>query len=243
MGALRAEPPGGHLSTAKRFLPRGMLGLLAIGLGVAAVVAVASRGTGPGSRQRSISAAPGARSAAASVYPVLDSDRPNGIEVVPPARAQEVRRTKAKPVWVAVAPSGPLEQLPVISTARLIEREGAARRWVAESTGGGVCILDFDPATSPQPATDHAVVAYCNRSSELARGVIVTTRRGATSHLLGVVPAGVRGVSVAQTAGTAISAPVHNNTYSVTTATPPTEVAFTWDGVRQRYSFQPNRRT
>lgn len=252
-GSVRRSRTGdGRPSSVRKRTFRGRAAIFAIGLGIAvAVVAVLPiRGSTVrlGQRTHGITrpahhADSAVASLAAVMYPVLRSARPNGIKVVPPSRAEAVRWTSAAPVWVAVAPSNPLEILPIVSTARLVHQERSARIWISESTGRGVCLLKFDPAASPRPATDHAVLAYCNGSAELGRGVILSNRGGGTSHLFGVVPTGVSSVSVVQEDGSRSALPVHQNTYSVATATPATEVAFTWRGMRQRYSFQPNRRT
>jgi hypothetical protein len=110
--------------------------------------------------------------------------------------------------------------LPNIASARQLGRVRSGRLWIARSTKGGVCLLDFDPSQSPHPAYAHRVIAECGRRSELGKGIVALNRESGGRDLttvLGVAPDAVRRVFVHFSDGavTAVSAP--HNFYSLTT--------------------------
>ena len=171
-------------------------------------------------------------------YPVLLAGTASHIDVVSLAGARRMLKTKARPIWVAVKPEAAGATLPEIETAREIMHKGALRAWAAESDRGGLCLLLFDPALSPQPATAHSVTASCGVAGELHRGVALVQHYGSlrtgTSLLLGLAPRGVSQVSLGFGDGSTRALRVTDNAYSVTVKRRIASVSFVRDGVRQQ---------
>ena len=174
----------------------------------------------------------------AEMYPALTVSRRSGIAVVSLAQARSVVATKARPVWVAVKPRYPDAALPAIRSAREVRHEGPQRVWLSQSNRGGLCLLDFDPRLSPHPATDHTVTATCGGEDELAKGLALTQQVGPRRYsdvwaIVGVVPSGVRNVSIKLDDGSVHHARVVDNSYSTVADRRITEVSFVRHGVRQ----------
>lgn len=174
----------------------------------------------------------------AEMYPALTVSRPSGIAVVSLAQARSVVATRAHPVWVAIKPRYPDAALPAIRSAREVRHEGPQRVWLSKSSRGGLCLLDFDPQLSPHPATDHTVTATCGGLYELAKGLALTQRVGPGRYsdawsIVGVVPSGVRDVSIKLGDGSVHDARVVDNSYSTVADRRIIEVSFVRHGVRQ----------
>jgi hypothetical protein len=171
-------------------------------------------------------------------YPVLLAGEPSHIDVVSLANAHRMIKSRARPIWVAVSPKAAGATLPEIETAREIVHKGLLRAWAAKSDRGGLCVLLFDPALSPRPATAHSVTASCGVAGELGRGIALVQHLGSvrtgTSLLLGLVPRGVTQISLDFGDGSTSVLPVTDNSYSVTVKRRIASVSFVRDGVRQQ---------
>jgi hypothetical protein len=171
-------------------------------------------------------------------YPVLLTGEASHIDVVSLTNARRMIKSSARPIWVAVKPESAAATLPEIETAREIVHRGSLRAWAAKSDRGGLCLLLFDPALSPQPATAHSVTASCGVAGELGRGIALVQHFGSvrtgTSFLFGLAPRGVSQVSLGFGDGGARVLSVTDNSYSVTVKRRIASVSFVRDGVRQR---------
>jgi len=177
-----------------------------------------------------------------AAYPALNLARPPGIAVVSLAQAHSVVADKARPIWVEVTPEDPNATLPEIRSAREVRHEGPRRVWLSKSDRGGLCLLIFDPAESPDPATDHSVTATCGEASELAKGISLVQRLGGSANgektfVVGVVPNGVATVSIKLAGGEVHAASVADDTYSVMLDRRVAEVSFVRHGVRTHQSI------
>jgi hypothetical protein len=180
--------------------------------------------------------------ALARMYPALEQIGPSGISVVTLARARLVTSSPARPIWVSVTPENPNATLPEIASARILKREGQRRIWLSRSNHGGLCLLVFDPARSPHPATDHTITASCSNASEVEHGVALAQRLGVRLpqevwSIVGAVPSGVTKVSLALLDGSVRYVPVSDNSYATVVDEQIKEVSFVRNGVRQHINI------
>jgi hypothetical protein len=134
-----------------------------------------------------------------AAYPALALAQPSGITVVSLAQARLVADSKAHPIWVDVTPENANAVLPEIRSARELRHERSRHIWISKSSRGGICLLVYDPALSPNPATDHSITATCGDSSELSQGMTLLQRPDLAAgakrlFIFGVVPRGATGV-------------------------------------------------
>jgi hypothetical protein len=196
-------------------------------------------GCGSASHDRHTGSTATTRPPAGASYSALLSSSPSGIAVVSLAHAQSVVHTPARPIWVRVQTENAHAVLPSIETAREVRHVGVLRAWISRSDAAGVCLLAFDPATSPTPTTDHTVTASCGVARELDKGLALALQSGREQRwlVLGVVPDGVPQVEVVLADGSARATRVTHNSYSVEVDGRVKEVSFERNGVRQQVNI------
>jgi len=172
-------------------------------------------GTATASRTAAPAAADGVSYSALSIGPSHD-----GIAVIPPSEIAAASRLSADPLWIAVTPRYVGAALPDIQSAREIGRVGTARLWIARSTKRGICLLEFDPSQSANPARAHRVVAECGYRAELPKGIVMLNREAGGRNVttaFGLVPDGVARTFAHFGDGTATAVTAARNFYSFTT--------------------------
>lgn len=153
--------------------------------------------TGHGSRTEKVASQ---RSSALneSHYSVLGRPGANGISVIDPSQVAAARSKASRPIWVRLPPAhGPGAARPEIASARELTRAGKLRTWLAKNSGGGICILAFDPDNSPDPRHDHSLLVFCGSRRSADEGAVVMEPGPHGTYLVaGAVPDGVRAVDI-----------------------------------------------
>jgi hypothetical protein len=161
-------------------------------------------------------------------YSVLERPGRNGISVIPPSQVHATELTPSHPVWVTLpAAHGDGAARPVIASAREITHAAQLRIWVAQNTGGGICMLAFSPASVSDPKHDHSLLVFCGKDSMLGHGQFIVTRWPRQRYfLVGVVPDGVRAVTVGLGNDANRVVPVRDNSYHAILPVRPIGVTF-----------------
>jgi hypothetical protein len=137
-------------------------------LAAAAVVTIVLL-TGAGSAARASTTSPFA------AYPALSSNAPSGLPLVTSHPRYQPGESLSGPVFPAEPPEGALTAgglWPVSSSIRRVAVSvPGISEWIAESYGGGVCVLVWDGATQ-DPAVDFS----CSTSEDIERGASVQVR-------------------------------------------------------------------
>jgi hypothetical protein len=148
-------------------------------------------------------------------YSVLTQPGPSGISVIAPLQIPAAKLTPSHPIWVTLPPShhGGAAR-PIISSARQVIRAGSLRIWLAKNTGGGICMLAFNPGDAPDPKHDHSLLVFCGGESTLGSGALtVQPWVHGNYFVVGVVPNGVRAVIVHLANGEHRDVAVVDNSY------------------------------
>jgi hypothetical protein len=183
---------------------------LATGLLAAAAVAlVLALADGSGS-----SVATASSGSVSALYPALESKADPGITLV--ADPRQSRSTAATgPSFPANPPPEAVEaeRWPVSSTIRRVSVDvPGVTAWIAESYGGGVCVLAW-------PGGASSAVGYsCSTAETLTRGAAMELRDLTSMPgkvlKVGVAPSGTKAMTMKLTSGSSASVPVSGNAWA-----------------------------
>jgi hypothetical protein len=165
---------------------------------------------------RSGSAAHGTPSSEYAAYPALQSNAPVELEFV---ASHSAARQTGRPAWPLQAPEGARGSWPLSESIRKLDIQSPnMTAWIAKSLGGGVCVLLW---VHQPPGDIPSIGDSC--SGETAEAVA----RGATTEfseipgepgkvfVAGVVPSTVAAVKVTLADGSAKTAAVAGNAWSL----------------------------
>ncbi len=149
----------------------------------------------------------------AAKYPALDSKDASGITLF--ASPQHQAGPSSGPGFPMRPPDelGVAEHWPIPTTIRRVAVDvPGVMAWIAESYGGGVCVLAWDGG---HPS---AVGFSCSPPAKLAQGAGVELREMPSKPgkvlKVGVVPSGTSGMNVKLTNGSTATVPVVGNTWA-----------------------------
>jgi hypothetical protein len=179
-----------------------------------AVVAAALASLGAG-----WSLATRAQTQTAPSYAALGSGEATGLRIVDeptPSAANSGSTRPAGPTWPANPPAGAGAEWPITSSIRRVPLGAAGMSaWIADSYGGGICVLLYDGV--PVGGVD-AVYTGCSTPEGRARGasVEVSDVPGMPGKVImaGVVPDGVTAVGSTLADGTSATTPVSGNAWA-----------------------------
>lgn len=166
---------------------------------------------------RSGTAAHGTPSSEYAGYPALQNNAPVELEFV---ASHSARRQTNRPTWSLQAPEGAQSSWPLSESIRKLDIQSSPNMtaWIAKSLGGGVCVLLW----VHQPAGDiPSIGASCSgeTAEEIARGATTefSEMPGEPGKVFvaGVVPSTVAAVKVTLADGSAETATVAENAWSL----------------------------
>jgi hypothetical protein len=179
-------------------------------LAAAAVVVIVLL-TGGGSAARASTTSPFA------AYPALSSNAPSGLPLVTSHPRYQPGESSPGPAFPAEPPEGALTaggRWPVSSTIRRVSVSvPGISEWIAESYGGGVCVLVWDGATQ-DPAVDFS----CSTPEDIEKGASVQVRAipslPGKALSAGVVPDSTTSVTTHTASGSTEATPVTDNAWA-----------------------------
>jgi hypothetical protein len=149
-----------------------------------------------------------------AIYPALDSKDASGMTLfATPHRHQP--GSSAAPGFPMNPPAEPgaAEHWPIASTIRRVAVDvPGVVAWIAESYGGGVCVLAWDGSS------DGAVGFSCSTAAKVDQGAGVELREMPSLPgkvlKVGVVPSGTKGMTAKLTNGSTVTIPVAGNAWA-----------------------------
>jgi hypothetical protein len=152
-------------------------------------------------------------------YPALESNAPTGLPLVSSHSASHEAGANG-PTWPMEAPGGAQEGWPVASSIRAVGTESpGVSVWIAESMGGGICVLLWPHQPS---GSVPSVASSCSTNSEdLPKGATTQVSQLPDSpgkvYVAGVVPSSVGSMKVTLADGNTTTVSVENNAWALET--------------------------
>jgi hypothetical protein len=153
-----------------------------------------------------------------AAYPALSSTEPSGLALSTSSGSASVTNVPATgPAFPATTPTGAPESWPVADSIRKLPVIVAGRSaWIAESTDGGICVLE----ARTQPAEGHDPLGVsCTEPGKLTTGAHIETIITGSNDvvIIGVAPSNVSAVEVTLTDGSTKQVPVNDDAWALET--------------------------
>jgi hypothetical protein len=155
-----------------------------------------------------------------AAFPALNSAEPSGLTLVT-HHGNEPGTPSEGPTFPATPPPGATEDWPEARSIRKVPVElPTLSVWIAESVGGGVCVLSSGHA--PVRPGVYGVAFSCAPAGRASAGATVESETAGSNRLTiaGVVPVGVSAVQVALADGSTKTAAVSGGAWALEAAAP-----------------------
>jgi hypothetical protein len=156
-----------------------------------------------------------------TAYQALGSSEPSGLPLVASHR-ERTASDPTGPTWPIEAPAGAGTDWPLASSIRRVPSgvQGVSV-WIAQSIGGGICVLLYDG--TPVEGVS-AVAAGCSTAEHVESGATIEVSeipgQPGKVYAAGVVPNGVTSVQSRMADGSTYTAPVSDNAWARVTDVP-----------------------